>query len=117
MRSPTTTTRVMMPPPCCLQNEPGHGKTNSFRPTRGADPGHRGAVDAQALPNRPCRAWHSGRGTTLGTVEAPYPAHWEADVVLADGGTAHVRPFKPADADRLRAFYSRLSDESIYFRF
>ncbi|GAA0911771.1 GNAT family N-acetyltransferase [Nonomuraea longicatena] len=46
-----------------------------------------------------------------------YPAHWEADVVLADGGTAHVRPIRPADADRLRAFYSRLSDESIYFRF
>jgi acyl-CoA synthetase (NDP forming)/RimJ/RimL family protein N-acetyltransferase len=50
-------------------------------------------------------------------VEAQYPAHWEADVVLADGGTAHVRPIRPADADRLRAFYSRLSDESIYFRF
>lgn len=54
---------------------------------------------------------------TLGTVEAQYPAHWEADVVLADGGTAHVRPIRPADADRLRAFYSRLSDETIYFRF
>lgn len=50
-------------------------------------------------------------------VEAQYPAHWEADVVLADGGTAHVRPIRPADADRLRAFYSRLSAESIYFRF
>ncbi|MFC4112142.1 GNAT family N-acetyltransferase [Nonomuraea zeae] len=50
-------------------------------------------------------------------MEAQYPAHWEADVVLADGGTAHVRPIKPADADRLRSFYSRLSDESIYFRF
>ncbi|WP_328808412.1 bifunctional acetate--CoA ligase family protein/GNAT family N-acetyltransferase [Nonomuraea montanisoli] len=49
--------------------------------------------------------------------QAQYPAHWEADVVLADGGTAHVRPIRPADADRLRAFYSRLSDESIYFRF
>jgi len=46
-----------------------------------------------------------------------YPAHWEADVVLSDGGTAHVRPIRPADADRLRSFYSRLSDESIYFRF
>lgn len=54
---------------------------------------------------------------TLETVEAQYPAHWEADVVLADGGTAHVRPIRPADADRLLAFYSRLSDESIYFRF
>lgn len=37
--------------------------------------------------------------------------------MLADGGTAHVRPIRPADADRLLAFYSRLSDESIYFRF
>ncbi|MER6946079.1 GNAT family N-acetyltransferase [Nonomuraea sp. NPDC000554] len=50
-------------------------------------------------------------------MEAHYPAHWEADVVLADGGTAHVRPIRPADADRLRAFYSRLSPETIYFRF
>ncbi|MFI6534422.1 GNAT family N-acetyltransferase [Nonomuraea sp. NPDC050547] len=50
-------------------------------------------------------------------MDAQYPAHWEADVVLADGGTAHVRPIRPADADRLLAFYSRLSDESIYFRF
>ncbi|MGW0805224.1 bifunctional acetate--CoA ligase family protein/GNAT family N-acetyltransferase [Nonomuraea sp. NPDC002799] len=50
-------------------------------------------------------------------MEAHYPAHWEADVVLADGGTAHVRPIRPADAGRLRSFYSRLSDESIYFRF
>lgn len=56
--------------------------------------------------------------STLGTVEAAqYPAHWEADVVLSDGGTAHVRPIRPADADRLRSFYGRLSDESIYFRF
>ncbi|MEV2267205.1 bifunctional acetate--CoA ligase family protein/GNAT family N-acetyltransferase [Nonomuraea africana] len=50
-------------------------------------------------------------------MDAQYPAHWEADVVLADGGTAHVRPIRPADADRLRAFYSRLSAESIYFRY
>ncbi|WP_307832683.1 bifunctional GNAT family N-acetyltransferase/acetate--CoA ligase family protein [Planomonospora sp. ID91781] len=50
-------------------------------------------------------------------MEAQYPAHWEADVVLSDGGTAHVRPIRPADADRLRTFYSRLSEESIYFRF
>jgi acyl-CoA synthetase (NDP forming)/GNAT superfamily N-acetyltransferase len=58
-----------------------------------------------------------GMRVTLDAVEAQYPAHWEADVVLADGGTAHVRPIRPADADRLRSFYSRLSDESIYFRF
>ncbi|MEV4246204.1 bifunctional GNAT family N-acetyltransferase/acetate--CoA ligase family protein [Streptosporangium canum] len=59
-----------------------------------------------------------GFAFTLGTVEVShYPAHWEADVVLSDGGTAHVRPIRPADADRLRSFYSRLSEESIYFRF
>lgn len=59
-----------------------------------------------------------GFAFTLGTVEvSQYPAHWEADVVLSDGGTAHVRPIRSADADRLRSFYSRLSEESIYFRF
>ena len=49
--------------------------------------------------------------------ERGYPAHWEADVVLRDGGTAHLRPILPGDADRLRRFYSRLSDETIYYRF
>ncbi|GAB2845293.1 bifunctional GNAT family N-acetyltransferase/acetate--CoA ligase family protein [Actinocorallia aurea] len=47
----------------------------------------------------------------------PYPDHWEADVVLSDGGTAHLRPIRPEDAELLRAFYSRVSAESIYYRF
>ncbi|MEW9530004.1 GNAT family N-acetyltransferase [Microbispora sp. NPDC049125] len=46
-----------------------------------------------------------------------YPAHWEADVVLSDGGTAHLRPIRPDDAGLLRSFYSRLSEQSIYYRF
>ncbi|HEX2315030.1 MAG TPA: GNAT family N-acetyltransferase [Thermomonospora sp.] len=46
-----------------------------------------------------------------------YPDHWEADVVLADGGTAHLRPIRPGDAERMRAFYKRLSPESIYYRY
>lgn len=46
-----------------------------------------------------------------------YPSHWEADVVLRDGGTAHLRPILPSDADRLRRFHGRLSEETIYFRF
>ncbi|NGN65097.1 GNAT family N-acetyltransferase [Streptomyces sp. A7024] len=54
----------------------------------------------------------------MGTEPAPdYPAHWEADVVLRDGGTAQIRPIGPEDADRLVAFYERVSDESKYFRF
>lgn len=46
-----------------------------------------------------------------------YPDHWEADVVLSDGGTAHLRPIRPEDAGLLRTFHARLSPESIYYRF
>ena len=37
--------------------------------------------------------------------------------MLADGGTVHVRPIRPDDAERLVAFHGRLSPESVYFRF
>ena len=62
-------------------------------------------------------------GATSGTVtgvevpEATYPAQWEADVVLSDGATAHLRPIVAADAERLIEFYARVSDESKYLRF
>ncbi|MFI6877171.1 GNAT family N-acetyltransferase [Streptomyces sp. NPDC050400] len=46
-----------------------------------------------------------------------YPAHWEADVVLRDGGTARIRPITTEDADRLTSFYEQVSDESKYYRF
>lgn len=46
-----------------------------------------------------------------------YPAHWEADVVLRDGRTAHLRPITPDDAEALVAFYAEVSDQSKYFRF
>ncbi|HET9656077.1 MAG TPA: GNAT family N-acetyltransferase [Kineosporiaceae bacterium] len=49
--------------------------------------------------------------------QAPYPAHWEADVVLRDGGTAHLRPITPGDADALQRFHVSQSPESIYLRF
>ncbi|WP_435830908.1 bifunctional acetate--CoA ligase family protein/GNAT family N-acetyltransferase [Microtetraspora glauca] len=64
-----------------------------------------------------CPARRFRAGTTLETVESRYPAHWEADVVLSDGGTAHLRPIRPDDADLMRSFYSRLSEQSIYFRY
>src|SRR3954451_9009395 len=42
---------------------------------------------------------------------------WESDVVLADGGTVHVRPIRPRDRDRLVAMHARLSPQSIYYRY
>ena len=55
--------------------------------------------------------------TDAGTPHADPPRHWEADVLLLDGRTAHIRPITPGDADRLVEFYSRVSDESKYYRF
>lgn len=48
---------------------------------------------------------------------AVYPSQWESDVVLIDGGTAHIRPIRADDAEQIRALHSRLSPQSIYFRF
>ncbi len=53
----------------------------------------------------------------LTPVAPDYPAHWEADAVLGDGGTVHLRPIMPADADLLREFHSRLSPDTVYNRF
>ncbi len=48
---------------------------------------------------------------------APPPAHWEADVVAADGGTVHLRPIRPEDADGLNGLMERSSDQTRYYRF
>ncbi|WP_416958287.1 GNAT family N-acetyltransferase [Nocardioides sp. T5] len=45
------------------------------------------------------------------------PRHWEADVLLRDGRTAHIRPIQPEDRELLVEFYSRVSDQSKYYRF
>ncbi|WP_322752059.1 GNAT family N-acetyltransferase [Frankia sp. Cas3] len=55
--------------------------------------------------------------STQADAAANYPARWEADVILADGGTARLRPVVPGDGDRLRAFWGRLSTRTIYFRY
>jgi succinyl-CoA synthetase alpha subunit/GNAT superfamily N-acetyltransferase len=52
------------------------------------------------------------------TEEPPgYPAEWEADVLLTDGGVAHLRPIRPDDAQMLVEFYDRVSPESKFLRF
>ncbi|GEC98462.1 GNAT family N-acetyltransferase [Kocuria varians] len=55
------------------------------------------------------------------TDEAPqpqaYPEYWEADVILRDGATAHLRPISPQDQDLLQQLHSSQSEDSIYLRF
>ncbi|MFC8303755.1 GNAT family N-acetyltransferase [Specibacter sp. NPDC057265] len=46
-----------------------------------------------------------------------YPAHWEADVVLRDGATGHLRPMSAADAEAVQEFHMAQSQNSIYLRF
>ncbi|WP_445256660.1 bifunctional acetate--CoA ligase family protein/GNAT family N-acetyltransferase [Nocardioides aurantiacus] len=46
-----------------------------------------------------------------------YPDHWEADVLLRDGRTAHLRPILPTDAEGLVEFYALVGQQSKYYRF
>ncbi|MER7621718.1 GNAT family N-acetyltransferase [Streptomyces sp. NPDC126503] len=59
----------------------------------------------------------AARQASTAAPEHVYPDHWEADVVLRDGGTARIRPITTDDADRLVSFYEQVSDESKYYRF
>ncbi len=47
----------------------------------------------------------------------PPPNHWEADVLLRDGRTAHIRPIRSDDEQLMVEFYARVSDDSKYYRF
>ncbi|QWC84853.1 GNAT family N-acetyltransferase [Nocardioidaceae bacterium] len=49
--------------------------------------------------------------------QGDYPEHWEADVVLRDGRTAHLRPIEGEDEERFVAFYETVSEQSKYLRF
>ncbi|MGH3880780.1 MAG: GNAT family N-acetyltransferase [Actinophytocola sp.] len=46
-----------------------------------------------------------------------YPKAWEADLVLSDGGTVHLRPIVPTDAEALLAFHGRMSERTRYLRY
>ena len=48
---------------------------------------------------------------------ASYPSEREADVVLRDGATVHVRPVRADDGPAMRAFLDSISPDSIWFRF
>src|SRR5712691_3973563 len=76
----------------------GAGAAERDGPDRGAAPAGEGDQDGGLRP-------------------AAYPAHWEADVLAADGGILHLRPIRPADAERIVALHSRLSDRTRYLRY
>jgi acetate---CoA ligase (ADP-forming) len=50
-------------------------------------------------------------------VIAEYPAYREADAVLRDGATVHLRPVRRDDEAALRAFFASLSGDSRLLRF
>jgi acetyl coenzyme A synthetase (ADP forming)-like protein len=50
-------------------------------------------------------------------VGATYPAYREADVVLRDGSTVHLRPVRAGDEPALLELLSRLGEDSRTFRF
>jgi acyl-CoA synthetase (NDP forming)/RimJ/RimL family protein N-acetyltransferase len=54
---------------------------------------------------------------TVPTTGPTYPRHWEADVLLRDGHTAHLRPISVDDAELLVEFYAQVSAQSKYLRF
>jgi acyl-CoA synthetase (NDP forming)/GNAT superfamily N-acetyltransferase len=54
---------------------------------------------------------------TTPPAEPGYPSHREADVLLSDGGTVHLRPITPEDAPAVVAVHSRFSDRTRYLRY
>ncbi|MGV1035931.1 MAG: GNAT family N-acetyltransferase [Candidatus Nanopelagicales bacterium] len=60
----------------------------------------------------------ASRAAASGQESVPgYPSHWEADVVLRDGRTCHIRPVRPDDREMLTEFYGDLTEETLYMRF
>jgi acetate---CoA ligase (ADP-forming) len=55
--------------------------------------------------------------TTPSSAGTAYPREREADIVLRDGTTVHVRPVRADDNAAIREFLGALSRESIGFRF
>lgn len=72
-------------------------------------------TDAVSTDAAPTDAVPSNAGPS--DADTPPPPHWEADVVVADGGTVHLRPIRPTDAEDLVAFHTGLSDRTRYLRF
>lgn len=60
----------------------------------------------------------SGEGSDAAGEHPPgYPHRWETDAPLRDGGTVHIRPVRPDDAEAVAAFHERQSAGDLYYRY
>ncbi len=76
------------------------------------------ALDAKiVLRSRAETAAMRSRGRYGHLAVYPYPRELEESVTLKNGASILIRPIQPEDADRERDFVSRLSPETLYFRF
>jgi RimJ/RimL family protein N-acetyltransferase len=63
---------------------------------------------------------HNSGDTSASSAAPLMPAEvalLEAPLILCDGAVVRVRPIRPDDTERLRAFHAHLSFESVVFRF
>ena len=83
-----------------------------------AGPPGPGCDDPRSAQGRVQRPAAGGRGSDAQPAGGvAYPLEWEADVLLVDGGVAHLRPCGPADAEAIRAMHGRLSQKTLYMRY
>jgi acetyltransferase len=61
--------------------------------------------------------WVKGDLCPLHLSIPPYPFRYERIMALKDGTRIQIRPVRGEDEPALNAFFSSLSDESVYFRF
>lgn len=81
-----------------------------------ADPSHAADRPDPGTEDEPVGVTGARTDATSAAAE-PYPEHRQADVVLSDGGTVHLRPIRPEDADAIVALHSRFSDRTRYLRY
>ena len=81
------------------------------------DPAIPDAPDPGAAPHEPAHPDSADHAVEEVPGDLPYPDHWEADVVLRDGRTCHIRPIRHADKEALLEFHRNLSQDTLYTRF
>jgi acetyltransferase len=75
------------------------------------------AVDARIVVDAAPAAHVGSTGRFAHLAILPYPSRFEQALTLRGGGTCHVRPIRPDDAQMLQDLVRKLSPESRYFRF